>query len=845
MGTTKFARSGASRLVAAFAVVVAGTGLAVSAAQPARAATISLDNCSNSGWDVFALWDAIIRANNETDYPGTDTIHLAPGCTYTLVDTYPSSGFALPAITSAVTIVGRGATLHAVQTEANHRYGIFDVQPGAGLIVTDATLTNWRGTSDGSYFRNAGDVLLVNTTIAGDKEVNAGPAVVNRAGANFTLLRSVMKEIHHGADFAPRGAAIHNEGTLFVVDSDLRDNNVMNAPPGYPQLARAVTNTGHLEIVESYVRRTEPPRLGSVVLAAGIDNKGSMIVRRSQISGFRARMLRGAGINNSGTLTVEESTFEGNHSVDMPNWPGLGGAVYNTGSASFLNTTFWNNHADTSGGALHNIGSATFTHSTLDGSKIRNDDSSGFTTLTGSILDECVGTMIDGGSNLANIATGGCPGTIAYTPLWPWPQQGGTRKGAVLRPQAGGPAIDAASISTCPSGDQRGMPRPRGGACDIGAFENQLPASPSSLVVSQGADPSNTGNLSLDWPDSSDADGDAVSYRLYVKDYDDASEALHATTTTSSASLTSLAEGTYRFRVDAHDSSNASSTSASRSVVVDLTAPTSPGATPDRAPDYVATDGTGWYRDQVDIAFTGSTDPVLADGSKPSGVEVITPRQLLSTSGAHAVSGTAADAAGNVSPATTATFHVDADPPVVGFSSCPSSVVLGSAERVVWTASDAHSGLATGASGEILVDTSSVGSRTLTASATDNVGHSASATCTINVIYDFTGFFAPVVNAPAFNSVSAGQMVRLGFSLGGDQGLDVVEPGYPASAPIACDSTELLSGGESTTSPRGLIFGGDRYTYQWRTSSSWAGTCRQFVLLLDDGTLHRANFSFR
>ena len=36
----------------------------------------------------------------------------------------------------------------------------------------------------------------------------------------------------------------------------------------------------------------------------------------------------------------------------------------------------------------------------------------------------------------------------------------------------------------------------------------------------------------------------------------------------------------------------------------------------------------------------------------------------------------------------------------------------------------------------------------------------------------------------------------------------------------------------------------DQYTYVWKTNKAWAGTCRQLVVKLDDGTYHRANFNF-
>ncbi len=37
--------------------------------------------------------------------------------------------------------------------------------------------------------------------------------------------------------------------------------------------------------------------------------------------------------------------------------------------------------------------------------------------------------------------------------------------------QAGSAAIDAGNDVNCPSTDQRGVPRPQGAHCDIGAYE--------------------------------------------------------------------------------------------------------------------------------------------------------------------------------------------------------------------------------------------------------------------------------------------------------------------------------------------------------------------------------------
>jgi hypothetical protein len=115
--------------------------------------------------------------------------------------------------------------------------------------------------------------------------------------------------------------------------------------------------------------------------------------------------------------------------------------------------------------------------------------------------------------------------------------------------------------------------------------------------------------------------------------------------------------------------------------------------------------------------------------------------------------------------------------------------------------------------------------------------------------YNFSGFFDPVQNPPLINSVQAGRSVPIKFSLSGDQGLAVLEPGYPKSATIPCDSNPSVDGGDETdtagSSALSYDASQDQYVYVWKTDKRWAGTCRQFVLRLIDGTAHRANFMFR
>ncbi|MDQ4005302.1 MAG: CSLREA domain-containing protein [Actinomycetota bacterium] len=223
----------------------------------------------------------------------------------------------------------------------------------------------------------------------------------------------------------------------------------------------------------------------------------------------------GAGIYNIGSpLTLRDSTISGNLG-QTPD--GSGGGIYNAGGeVSLTNTTVSGNSVGRDGGGIHNDGgevtirNATITENTADdesddddagdGGGIRNDG--GTVTIGNSILadnsvrtaavgepDECSGPVSSLGFNVIGHDEG-----CAYTPgsgdqvgvffpsltgidpkLGPLADNGGPTQTHMLLP--GSPALDkgsterAANEVACEPTDQRGVPRPQGGGCDVGAYE--------------------------------------------------------------------------------------------------------------------------------------------------------------------------------------------------------------------------------------------------------------------------------------------------------------------------------------------------------------------------------------
>jgi probable HAF family extracellular repeat protein len=291
----------------------------------------------------------------------------------------------------------------------------------------------------------------------------------------------------------------------------------------------------------------------------------------------------------------------------------------------------------------------------------------------------------------------------------------------------------------------------------------------------------------------------------------------------------------------------------------DATAPTT-AATISPEPN-----AAGWNRGDVavtlDATDVGGSNvegiTFSASGAQPienRTVHKASTRISIAAEGETTITYSATDHAGNTEEPESLTVRLDktAPSPNITTPAAGAEYKLGEMVTADYACSDGGSGIDS-CTGSVPVggniDTTSIGPKTFAVEATDRAGNAASESHDYSVVYDFGGFYAPVDNPGMINRVQAGSAVPVKFGLSGDQGLDVFAEGYPDSRQVDCDSTAPVDTIEQTVAARESTLSydatADQYTYVWKTQKSWAGTCRQFTMKLEDGTTHPAVFKFR
>jgi hypothetical protein len=173
---------------------------------------------------------------------------------------------------------------------------------------------------------------------------------------------------------------------------------------------------------------------------------------------FRENGMRyGGGVyNDNSSPTLTNVTFFGNVSSS-------GGGMFNANSSPTLtNVTFCENEADYYGGGMYNETSSSpaIRNTIFWGNTAVEDGAQIYNTTVPPAVSDCV---VQGGYGFGT-------NIITTDPLLAAPgNYGGFTQTIPLL--SGSSAIDTGNDAVCPSSDQRGVGRPQGAHCDIGAFE--------------------------------------------------------------------------------------------------------------------------------------------------------------------------------------------------------------------------------------------------------------------------------------------------------------------------------------------------------------------------------------
>ncbi|MBO9661464.1 IPT/TIG domain-containing protein [Dokdonella sp.] len=196
------------------------------------------------------------------------------------------------------------------------------------------------------------------------------------------------------------------------------------------------------------------------------------------LAGGGAMHVRVAG-GGTGAPRLTNVTFSGNRAGDGAG-SGRGGAILVEAASagalhpSLTNITFSDNHADLDGGAVQAVATDAVNAPALRNVILWGDSAGGAGAEIASdgaalTLDHAV---VEGGCP-TGVACGGA--ILAADPvLGPLADNGGDTPTHL--PRAGSSAVDAGDDATCAPDDQRGVTRPQGPHCDLGAVEAGLPS---------------------------------------------------------------------------------------------------------------------------------------------------------------------------------------------------------------------------------------------------------------------------------------------------------------------------------------------------------------------------------
>jgi len=252
----------------------------------------------------------------------------------------------------------------------------------------------------------------------------------------------------------------------------------------------------------------------------------------------------------------------------------------------------------------------------------------------------------------------------------------------------------------------------------------------------------------------------------------------------------------------------------------------------------------GWYKSAVGVSIAAVDDGTVAQtrcvldpATPPASFSDLPNADCALTSvgadGEHAIYAASVDADDHVEmPPVRATFKVDRTAPTLAPALSGPVVLGGSGVTASPNATDPTPGSGVASSSCGTVDASAPGVKTLTCTATDNAGNTATATLTYVVQYNILGFFDP---APG-SKWKAGQTVPIKVALGNASGTRISDT-EGAGLAAAC-RVNFSTTGAQTTSAQCMKYDAtnDQFVYAWKLAKTGTGAATIIVTVTYPGS---------
>jgi CSLREA domain-containing protein len=506
--------------------VAAGWPVVAARADSTITVTTTGDVIANDG--ECSLREAIIAANTDSASggcaggSGADTIvfdaALAYPVTIVLTQTGANEDAALTGdldISGTLTISGTGQG--QIMVDGNQTDRAFEVQAGARVTVVGLTVQHGNpGTAAGGGFvvDQTGTLTLTNSLVVSNTAAsggglkvmgalrmsnsvvqgNQGGGISNEGGALTLNQVDVIGNTggygvsNSGGSLAfNTGLVAGNQGGIYnannVSGTSLFNLTILN------NTGSGVYNTGGLFAVVLTLRQSQVMS-NTAAVGAGVYNEGSgatMTIYQTRLA-YNVASSSGGGAWNWGSMSIISSTIDHNRASNGA------GLRHNKGNLALTNATLSFNTASNNGGGLYSDSetSALLTNVTVDSNHTNGAPATGGNlyldntslSLKNTIVSNggpegncgfnlpaslnSVDHNLDSGTTCGFAATGDITNTDPL--LGPLQDNGGSTPTQALLSNS--PAIDQGTNSGCPITDQRGLHRPQGSSCDIGAYES-------------------------------------------------------------------------------------------------------------------------------------------------------------------------------------------------------------------------------------------------------------------------------------------------------------------------------------------------------------------------------------